>query len=40
MVKRVSRQQLTMKNVYAVIVSVLALLAIFIWIVMASMPRT
>ena len=32
------RQQPTMKNVYVVTVSTLAVLAIFIWIVMAAIP--
>ena len=34
------RQQPTLKNAYAVTVSVLAVLAIFIWIVMAAIPKT
>jgi hypothetical protein len=40
MAKMLSRQQPNLKNTYAVMVSVLAVLAIFVWIVMAAMPRT
>jgi hypothetical protein len=40
MAKMQSLQRPSLKNVYAVTISVLAVLAIFIWIVIASMPRT
>ena len=40
MTKMLSRVRPNLKNAYAVTVSVLAVLAIFIWIVMAAMPKT